>query len=375
MKLIPLPQVRSQLRAAAPLPWNVRDADGKLLLARGQWVSGEAMVQSLLERGVFVDADEARAGRTDSAAGPAEGFFDRWNALHTRLAALLLRGIGEPGFVERIGEAVEQVIALGERNADQLIYAIVRHDHSRFASYGTAHSLHAATVCGLLARRMDLAAERQRSLVGAALTMNLSMLELQGHLAARGEPLTAAQRELVQAHPTASAELLRAAGIADDDWLAAVEQHHEQADGGGYPRGLREPVELSQILRYVDVFTAKHAARAARPPLPAQQAARDLYTSSGGHRVAALLIKEFGIYPPGCFVKLASGETAIVVRRGASANTPLAAAITNRLGDALATPLRRDTGLAEFAVLGTIVDKAVLVQVPVDKLYDLRADG
>lgn len=31
---------------------------------------------------MFVDADEARAnGRSDPVSGPAQSFFDRWNAL------------------------------------------------------------------------------------------------------------------------------------------------------------------------------------------------------------------------------------------------------------------------------------------------------
>jgi hypothetical protein len=103
--------------------------------------------------------------------------------------------------------------------------------------------------------------------------------------------------------------------------------------------------------------------------VPAQQAARDLFVASKGHSVAAMLIKEFGIYPPGCFVRLASGETAIVVRRGASANTPLAAALANRNGDPISGYPKRDTSLAQFAVQGTLTDKSVRVRVPADKLF------
>ena len=36
-----------------------------------------------------------------------------------------------------------------------------------------------------------------------------------------------------------------------------------------------------------------------------------------GHPICAALVKEFGVYPPGCFVTLASGETGVVVKRGA----------------------------------------------------------
>ncbi|MFN7369254.1 MAG: hypothetical protein ACK5SG_03355, partial [Burkholderiales bacterium] len=53
----------------------------------------------------------------------------------------------------------------------------------------------------------------------------------------------------------------------------------------------------------------------------------------GGHNpIATILIKEIGIYPPGSFVKLANGETAIVVRRGEAANSPVVAALSSGSG-------------------------------------------
>jgi hypothetical protein len=373
MKLVPLQQVSSKLRAGAPLPFGVRDAEGKLLLARGLMVANEEMLGALLERGVFVDMEELReaGGRSESVATPGEDFFGRWQALQTRLGTLL-RSPEERYFLQRVRECAGIVANLSERNADQLIFAVMRHDHSRYAIYGTVHSLHVAAVCGLLARRLGWERERQESLIGAALTMNLSILELQGRLASRGGRPTHEQRDAINHHPAGSAALLRAAGVTDVEWLEAVEQHHEADGGGGYPAKIAKPSEMSQLLRFIDMFTAKHSGRAGRMALPPQQAARELYTASGGHPVAAQLIKEFGIFPPGCFVKLASGETALVVKRGNHANTPIACAVTNRNGDALATPLRRDTANAEFAIASTLPDKAVLVQVPMNKLYDER---
>lgn len=46
--------------------------------------------------------------------------------------------------------------------------------------------------------------------------------------------------EQIRAHPDASVAPLRAAGIADDDGLAAVAEHHEHVGGGVYPRGHAE---------------------------------------------------------------------------------------------------------------------------------------
>ncbi|WP_273794061.1 hypothetical protein, partial [Brucella intermedia] len=75
------------------------------------------------------------------------------------------------------------------------------HDHSRHESYGLAHLQHAAAVSAVLARRLAWAPERQRSLVGAALTMNLSIIDLQGRLASRGGKLLPPQRAAINRHP------------------------------------------------------------------------------------------------------------------------------------------------------------------------------
>ena len=130
---------------------------------------------------------------------------------------------------------------------------------------------------------------------------------------------------------------------------------------------------MAQMLRFVDIFLAKHAGRADRSPVPPQQAARDLYMASAGHPVAAMLIKEMGIFPPGSFVRLACGETAVVVRRGAHASMPLVCAIASAQGESLATPRRRDTAQPEFAITGSLADKAVKVVVEAKRLYAAAA--
>jgi hypothetical protein len=73
-----------------------------------------------------------------------------------------------------------------------------------------------------------------------------------------------------------------------------------------------------------------------------------------GHPVCAALVKEFGVYPPGCFVALASGETGVVVKRGPTVMTPIVAALTSPYGAPLAEPVRRDTMLPLYAIVGVL---------------------
>ena len=376
MKLVPIQQVGGHIKAGVPLPFGVRDAEGKLLLAKGQQVPTEQMREALLNRGVFVDLDElrdaSRRGHDEGAGG--EDFFARWEALQTRLS-VLLRAPQEPLFLARVKECAGQLIAWAERFPDQLLFVVIQHDHSRHEVYGLAHLLHTGAVCALLSRRLGWVPERQKSLVGAALTMNLSIIDLQGRLASRGGRLLPPQRAAIDRHPDEAVAWLRNAGLDDAEWLTAVAQHHEQPGGGGYPQHLAEPGETSQLLRLVDIFLAKLASRGGRAGLPAPQAAKTLYTGSNGHAFASLLVKELGMFPPGTLVKLASGEIAVAVRRGSTGNTPIVSAVMNRQGDALGSPVRRDTASAEHAITSLVAAQQLRVQLTPHKLYDRRYEA
>jgi HD-GYP domain-containing protein (c-di-GMP phosphodiesterase class II) len=277
-------------------------------------------------------------------------------------------------FLARLNESIGHISALADGNVDLLIFLILRHDHSRPLNYGVVHSLHTAAICSLLSRRKGWEEPQRRSLIGAALTMNLAMLDLQGTLAARAGRPTEDEKLQIDKHPTDATELLRVAGLADESWLAAVEQHHEVTGGTGYPNKVEKPTEMARMLRFVDAFLAKHSPRTGRAPQPAHKAARDLFTNSGGDPLAGLIIKEFGIYPPGAYVKLDSGEVAIVTQRGAAANTPLVMAITNKNGDPLSLPSRRDTALANAKIVATVDEHTIRVRHSADILYDRTAN-
>ncbi|MES2184501.1 MAG: HD domain-containing phosphohydrolase [Pseudomonadota bacterium] len=376
MKLVAFDEVRQKLQPGAELPWNVRTAAGELLLAKGQIIETEGMLADLLERAAFFEPPKPARRQEDEQAVresviAATTLTSNWSALEARLSGLL-RSPTDRNFLQRMQDTLVNVAATAQRHTDELIYLVLRHDHSRLNNYGIAHALHCAALCGLIARRLGWSPRESASVMGAALTMNISMLDLQGVLAASGSRPTTQERVLIDEHPLSSAELLRLAGVNDDDWLQTVEQHHEVPGGGGYPRKIVNPTEMSQLLRFIDIFSAKHSPRTGRAPLPAHQAARELFIQGKGNPLASVLIKEMGIYPPGCCVRLASGEIGIVTRVGATAKTPIVAAITNRKGDAMTQPLRRDTAQPAHAIVETVPHSAIRVHVSVDDLYDRR---
>ncbi|WP_280154526.1 HD domain-containing phosphohydrolase [Piscinibacter sp. XHJ-5] len=375
MQLLKL--VQNLVKLGEPLPWGVRDAHGKLLLAQGHVIADAAQLGAILERGAFVDVEEARAAVKRAADAEKQrqqqrpvNLFTLWERALWQLDRLL-RSTGEPGFDARADELAQHVMALTDRDADIAIYLCVRQDPKRLSIYGLAHAIHCALICLLVGRRLGWDGPMLLTAVKAALTMNIATLELQGRLAAQGVPPTAAQRALLAEHPARSAELLRAAGIVDELWLAAVLQSHERADGSGYPNRITDPIELARLLRGVDVFMAKISPRATRAPMPTQLAARQLFQEEQGSAIAAAVVKEVGIYPPGELVRLKSGEHAVVVRRSVNASTPMAASITDRSGMPVVNTVVRDTARPEFAIVAAVSDKGLVLRMPPERLYGL----
>jgi hypothetical protein len=210
-----------------------------------------------------------------------------------------------------------------------------------------------------------------RSLALAALTMNASIVDLQAQMAEQSDPPSKRQMDLIRSHPQRSVELLRAVGVSDLEWLGAVADHHERSGGSGYPRALAQPGEAARLLRACDVFAAKISARAFRPALAPQVAARQLFQEEGGGPIAAALIKAVGVYPPGDFVKLRNGEVAVVAQRATAGKAPTVVVLLSATGKLLPSAPRRDTTLTEFAIAAPAADRSALPRILPEQVFGL----
>jgi len=198
------------------------------------------------------------------------------------------------------------------------------------------------------------------TLVNAALTMNIAMLELQRELSRQAKQPTFEQREEIQSHPQRGRDQLEKLGVTDAAWLQVVLQHHETRDGQGYPAGITDMSSIAEVLNVMDRYCALMCRRGTRDPLASNEAARELYTVMSGpsQEIVARLIKAFGLYPPGVFVRLANGESGVVLRRSAHANKPRVATLISANGVKLADPIERDAGAQGCSITQAIPDES-----------------
>ncbi|MEJ6005661.1 HD domain-containing phosphohydrolase [Paucibacter sp. AS339] len=370
MQLLKL--VAEQIQIGARLPFNVRNFEGGLLLARGQIVLSAAQLTALLERGMYADQEELLALEAGQSA-PAEPppLATRWSQAVWSVDSMLKKLTDGEHFISSCEEVSHDVIALAQEDGDLALYQVVRQEQQQLKLYGLSHALHVATLCWMIARRLGWTEARQRIAVKASLTMNASIIDLQGTFAISGQRPVAAQRELLRDHPEEAVRRLRQAGIDDEEWLMGVAQHHEQAGGKGYPKGLREVEEMAQLLRLVDVFLAKISPRLNRPALEIKTAARQVYEQGPSNPMVASLIKEFGMYPPGELVRLANGDLAVVVRRGATLHSPVVMALADGQGRLKPNFCSYDTAKPEYKVMSVEADKRRIIGIPSERFYGL----
>lgn len=370
---------REKVELGRPLPWNVRDEHGVLLLSKGHVVANEHQLDALLLRGAFVDVMEVKASAQSTPlharANSQISLFASWDQTAESLRKLMLTIESDTEFVQNLTQFGQHIVSLIDANVDIGIYRCVRQDNAKNYYYGYNHSVHTALLCVLMARRLNWTQAKMMSLVYAALTMNISILDLQGQMAGQGSPVQERQRRAINQHPDLAVEMLQRIGVTDPDWLTAIAQHHERPDGSGYPRGITDIADIAVALRVTDVFMAKISPRALRAALPTQEAARQLYREDSGGPISTAIIKEFGIYPPGDFVRLASGELGLAVERTDNVKAPIVAVITDTAGRPVPSTVRRDTRAPGLAIVANVSNDAMLKRLPPERLYGFSVPG
>ncbi len=378
MQVLPLLAVRARVQLGMPLPFSVRSADKTLLLAAGQMLRDEGQFDELFERGAVVELEELKAafGADDPLFAPrrhaeakaiaAAVLPQRWAECTARVAAALAPEAAQR--LPALALASRNLALLVQRSANLAMSQIVRPEAAGQAHYGITHAMNAAIACLVTARTLGWREDEQQRALHAALTMNLSIIDLQGRLAHQVSPLTAMQRQLIDEHPLRSAEMLEADGVDDGAWLAAVREHHETPEGKGYPNRCAPGSELSQLLRFADIYTALMSRRATRAAMSTHDAAREIYALAEGNPLCQALIKSFGVFPPGCFVRLASDEVGVVTGNGDKAYHPRVAVLALSDGQARRTPVWRDTAHEAHRIVALLSESAMPIRVSAQAL-------
>lgn len=136
--------------------------------------------------------------------------------------------------------------------------------------------------------------------------------------------LTPDEFEIMKTHVQRGIDCLGQSNQLPPAVIAGVVQHHEKANGAGYPNGIgaAQISPFGRVMSVADIFDALTAKRVYKDPIPCAKALSIMYNMRGEtweEGTIERFIKMLGIYPVGTPVLLASGFRGVVSRSNPAA--------------------------------------------------------
>lgn len=306
-------------------------------LEQVRWVPGrsDAAVRAAMEAPASAPPGSAEpapvygAGSgTPSGAEPAGVLHARLDAQRRALARCDEQFARATRVYERLALHVEQDPAEARKATESLVRGCVdelmAHGDSavrllseRAGTRAALHSVNVAVLSLLLGKSLGMRGDDLGDLGIAALLHDLGKISLPPHVAQPSAALGPADQALYEAHVGESVVLAQRMGLGRAV-VSAIAQHHERADGGGFPLGLRgtDLGRAGQVLALVNHYDRLCNPLRGAAPLTPHEALSVLFAQHKSRFDAQVLqcfIRLMGVYPAGSIVQLTNERYAIVV--------------------------------------------------------------
>ena len=179
------------------------------------------------------------------------------------------------------------------------------------------HSLNVTLLSMMLAKELKAPREAIRLIGMGAMFHDVGKIEIPDRIVRKTEPLTKPELSLLQQHCAYGVETGRKLGLPNEA-LTVIAQHHEYADGSGYPKGLKgtDIFLLARVVAIVNTYDNLCNPVKVSTALTPHQALSLMYAQQRGKFDTAPLttfVRCMGIYPPGTVVVLSNESIGMVV--------------------------------------------------------------
>jgi len=181
----------------------------------------------------------------------------------------------------------------------------------------TAHALNVSIISLLLGRAFGMNRDEMTDLGVGALLHDVGKIELLARLRNREDSFTAAENQIYQSHVAKGVALAQGMGLTPGP-LLIIAQHHENADGSGFP----QRINMDRMSAGARIVALVNRFDGLCNPLLASKAmtpheALSLMFAQGRNRFDSTMLNAFirmmGVYPPGSTVQLTDDRYALVV--------------------------------------------------------------
>ncbi len=240
-------------------------------------------------------------------------------ALKSAKAAFLAETRGGMLNVRKARRAVQAAIDILLEDESSLIAMATIKDHDE---YTFTHSVNVCIFSLAIGQRIGLTKNQLAKLGIAALFHDIGKVDIPKEVLNKVGMLNVDEWKRIRDHTLTGVQMLSRVPKCSEQILRSMVvafQHHINIDFSGYP-SLKDKIYLdlfSRIVRIADTYDAMTTERPYMNKVYSPYEAVRYLLSEAGRKFDPILVKALvnalGIYPPGTFVRLNTGETGIVV--------------------------------------------------------------
>lgn len=217
--------------------------------------------------------------------------------------------------LEEMGGLIDQMVTVFLESPELTLQVMGEKGGGEEAYY---HGLNVSILCMMLAKGLEFTSEQAKAMGTGAILHDIGLIEMPDHFLKKNpEEYTKPERDLRAMHVEYGVKIGQKLGLPPEV-LLILAQHHELADGTGYPQGLTldKITPLARVVSLVNFYdnlcNPVDFAQAMTPHealsfMFAQR--REKFDS----KALQLMIRSLGVYPPGSIVKLSNEAIALVV--------------------------------------------------------------
>lgn len=188
--------------------------------------------------------------------------------------------------------------------------------------YTYKHSVDVGVMSATLAKHLGFDDSFIKDIAVAGLLHDLGKERVPTEILNKPAKLTDEEFSIMKLHPVHGYSILRDSKDLSEEIRRGILNHHENIDGSGYPRGLKdvEIGDMGKIIAITDVFDALVTARpykAAKTPSQAIEIMFTMFTKFDVDYFRGFL-DIINAYPNGSLIKLSNGELATVLKQNRS---------------------------------------------------------
>lgn len=258
---------------------------------------------------------------TSTVRGEARPAFNAYARLcrvydREQMSATQTGKVSKRALDKAIGPVIDSIL----RHPDAMAWTVFSR---RQTSHASGRAVGTAVWCVMFGRQLGFERQQLEELALGGLLLDIGKIRLPPNLVEVEGDLPPQQMEIMKTHVDHSLDIVHRSGAFSRTVVDMVAQHHERADGSGYPAGRSHSAipAFARIAAIADAFDAMTTANAYSPAYAAFDVARMLNEMRGlqfDAEVVDQFLRTVGMFPTASVVELNDGTVGLVIEQNRS---------------------------------------------------------